>query len=88
MLVVGIDRFEAQYAGDTMASSPIVMIEGEARLLRGSDHRTIATRHFSASVVAEQNRAGAIVAAYDRAANRIISQMTDWVEASAADDPR
>lgn len=81
-LDVRVSRFEADYDDAPMAGLPTVVIEGDATISRPSAHQSIATRHFSARVVANQNRAGDVAAAFDSATTLITSQITDWVAAT------
>ena len=81
-LDVRVSRFEAEYDDAAMAGLPTVVIEGDATVSRPSARQPIATRHFSARVVADQNRAGDVAAAFDRATTLITTQITDWVAAT------
>ena len=83
-LVLKVSRFEARYEDAAMASPPTVVMEGDATLYRAADRHTIATRHFSAGVVADENRAGAVAAAFDQATALCTGQITEWVAAATA----
>ena len=86
-LALRVTRFEADYGDAAMASAPMVAIEGEATLLRLSDRHTLATRHFATQAPAAMNGAGALAAAFDRAAGLATAQITDWVATSVLDNP-
>jgi cholesterol transport system auxiliary component len=87
-LALAISRFEAQYGGEAMTSPPTILIEGDATLYGLTDRKAIATRHFSTQAVAGRNDADQIVAAFDSATNAYTAQVSDWVVASAAENPR
>ena len=84
-LLVMVQRFAAIYpAGSAKLVTPTVQIEGEARLLRASDHRTIAARRFSSEAHAADNRVTAIVEAFDTATDRYLADLVDWASRSAS----
>jgi cholesterol transport system auxiliary component len=87
-LALAISRFEAQYDADAMVSPPTILIEGDATLYGLADRKAIATRHFSTQAVAGRNDAERIVAAFDHATDLYTAQVSDWVVASASDNPR
>ncbi len=86
-LIVDVGRFEVQYADDAMDTAPVVVIEGDATVLRPTDRAMTATHHFVSHVPADQNRGAAIVAAFDTATAQVTSQITDWVKATSATLP-
>lgn len=76
------DRLEAQYDGQSMTHPPLIAIDGDATLCELSDHRGVAQRHFVAHMQATQNRAEAIVGAFDRATLCYTADLADWVRTS------
>jgi len=86
-LMVDVGRFDVQYGDDAMDTAPVVVIEGDATMLRLADRRISATHHFASRVPADHNRGAAIVAAFDTATRQVTSQITDWVQATSATLP-
>jgi cholesterol transport system auxiliary component len=83
-LSLDIARFEAHYDDDAMDTPPVVVIEGDATLVRLSDRTISATHHFSARAPADLNRGAAIAAAFDTATNQATAQIADWAQATGA----
>jgi cholesterol transport system auxiliary component len=86
-LMVDVGRFEVHYGDDAMNTAPVVVIEGDATLLRVADRKFSVTQHFAARVAADQNRGAAIAAAFDAATNLATAQISDWVEIASATLP-
>ena len=73
-----VSHFETRYtAGPTAA--PTVVIAVRAALDRQSDLAPVASEKFEAQVAASDNRLGAIVAAYDAAATKVVGDLVAWV---------
>lgn len=86
-LVIRIGRFEAQYDTPLMASSPMIVMEGDATLVALADRKVSALRHFTARVPAAQNRVSALVAAFDQAAMCSADDIAGWVRRIAGHQP-
>lgn len=84
-LQVGIDRFEARYdaQGDPKAA-PVILVAGEATLIRLDTRQPVATQRFSVEEPAPANSKSGIVAAFDRASARYTAQVADWTAQAAA----
>lgn len=73
--------FEAVYdQGDDR--EPIVHVALRGRLIDRDERHVIATRHFTMTHRASENRQGAIIHAFSEASTRTASELADWVEAS------
>ena len=79
-LRLSVPVFEARYAQPEAA--PVVTVRLNALLL----HRAgpfAAERDFTAEVPAAENRVGAIVAAYDQAVEKVVTDLVGWTDANA-----
>jgi len=82
-LKLDVRTFETQYLQGAGAP-PTVVVSVHASLSRVSDAGLAGERTFTASVPATQNRAGAIVTAYNQAVVQALGAMTKWVDAKGA----
>ncbi len=76
-LRLDVRRFEARYPG------PTVSVQVRATLIRNGDRTIIGETLFDASVPAAENRQAAIVAAYDGAVDKVVSDIRGWTAANA-----
>ncbi|MDB5458679.1 MAG: hypothetical protein JWO72_420 [Caulobacteraceae bacterium] len=76
-LRLDVRAFEARYPG------PTVVLQVRATLIRNVDRTIIGEKMFDASVPASDNRQGAIVAAFDGAADKVIGDIRGWTAATA-----
>ncbi len=72
-----VRAFEARYPG------PTAVVSVRASLIRNADRTIIAEHMFDASVPAADNRQGPIVAAFDGAVDKVITDIRGWTAASA-----
>lgn len=73
-LQISIRRFEAEYASD--ASAPTAQVAFDCAIGRRADHAILASFTAQAAAVASANRIGAVVAAFEEAANKALSELT------------
>jgi cholesterol transport system auxiliary component len=82
-LKLEVRRFEASYdQGPTAA--PTVVIEVRALLLRNSDRSIVGEKLFDIRQPADDNRIGAIVAAFNTAVGQTVSGIRDWTTVTAS----
>ncbi len=83
-LATTIDRFDVRYGDDAMQAPPTVEIDGGATLIGLTDRKVVAEKHFSIHVVAAQDRAPSIVAAYGQATQLYTASVSDWVASTTS----
>ena len=86
LLKLNVLRFEAHY-DQGQGAAPTIVVDMNATLSRSSDHALAGDRLFQASVPADANRAGAIVAAYDQATRKVLTDLVAWVDAKGGSPP-
>ncbi|ROM48097.1 ABC transporter [Pseudomonas poae] len=72
-----LQAFQSEYRGNTVE----VVIRLDARLVRGSDQRIIASRRFEVHQPVTDTKVPAVVAAFGLAGDQLNRQMVDWVVA-------
>ena len=77
LLQVDLSTFSVDYAAGPQAA-PTVRIEGLARIVRARDKAVVGEHRLSSSVLALDNRVGAIVQAYDAALGASVSDLVGW----------
>jgi cholesterol transport system auxiliary component len=82
-LKLDVRRFEADYDHGRQ-SAPTAVIEIYADLSRAGDRSEAVQHIFQTSVPADDNRAGAIAAAFDAATRKALGNVVDWVNAKGA----
>ena len=82
VLKLDVRTFEARYPGPKLA--PEVVVETRATLTRSDTRELVAEEVFTSRVQAGENRVSAIVAAYDQAADEVISDIYAWVNSGGA----
>ncbi|WP_338479112.1 LPS assembly lipoprotein LptE [Pseudomonas trivialis] len=70
-----LQAFQSEYQGSTVQ----VVIRLDARLVRGSDQRIIASRRFEVRQPVADTKVPAVVAAFGLAADQLNKQVVDWV---------
>ncbi len=70
-----LQAFQSEYR----ASAVEVVIRLDARLVRGSDQRIIASRRFEVRQPAGDTKVPAVVAAFGQAGDQLNKQVVDWV---------
>jgi ABC-type uncharacterized transport system auxiliary subunit len=78
-----VRTFEARYL-QGQGAPPTVVVEVYAALSAPTDRQLTGQHIFSASVAAQENRGGAIAAAYDQATGQVLQQIVKWVDAKGA----
>lgn len=81
-LRLDVREFDTRYDNGANAA-PTVVVRVHASLAR-TDQSTVGEQVFEARAPAGDNRVGAIVAAYDKAAADVIGQVVAWTNATAA----
>ena len=77
VMKLDIRTFETRYV-DGPGAPPVVMVEVYADLTRTAD-RTLAGEHiFKARIPVDENRAGAIARAFDKATSRVLGELVVW----------
>ncbi|TFF02057.1 ABC transporter [Pseudomonas sp. BCA14] len=72
-----LQAFQSEYRGNTVE----VVIRLDARLVRGSDQRIIASRRFEVHQPVSDTKVPAVVTAFGLAGDQLNRQMVDWVVA-------
>lgn len=80
VLKVDVRAFEAHY-DHGQAANPTIVVELHAALDRTHDRIVVGDRSFKSSVTASDNRAGAIVQAFDQAVAKVLGELVAWVDA-------
>ncbi len=70
-----LQAFQSEYRGDAVD----VVIRLDARLVRGSDQRIIASRRFEVRQPVGDTKVPAVVAAFGKAGDQLNKQVVDWV---------
>ncbi len=70
-----LQAFQSEYHGSAVA----VVIRLDARLVRGSDQRIIASRRFEVRQPVSDTKVPAVVAAFGQAGDQLNKQVVDWV---------
>lgn len=73
-LQIMIRRFEAEYTSDAAPTARVVL---DCAIGRRADHTLIASFAAQADALASVNRVGAVVAAFEQAANAALSQVAE-----------
>jgi len=76
-LRLDVRTFEARYPG------PTAVVQVRATLIRNADRTIVGEKMFDASVPADGNRQGPIVAAFDGATSKVIGDIRSWTWATA-----
>lgn len=72
-----LQAFQSEYRGSAVE----VVIRLDARLVRGSDQRIIASRRFEVRQPVNDTKVPAVVAGFGRAGDQLNRQVVDWVVA-------
>ena len=72
-----LQAFQSQYRGSAVE----VVIRLDARLVRGSDQRILASRRFEARQPVSDTQVPGVVAAFGQAGDQLNKQVVDWVVA-------
>jgi cholesterol transport system auxiliary component len=83
LLDVDVRSFEARYEAGTGAA-PTVVVSLRARVLRLPDRTTVEERMIETRETAAENRVSAIVAAFDSATDRALSDLVSFTDRQAA----
>ena len=70
-----LQAFQSEYRANAVE----VVIRLDARLVRGSDQRIIASRRFEVKQQASDTKVPAVVAAFGQAGDQLYKQVVDWV---------
>ena len=70
-----LQAFQSEYRGSAVE----VLIRLDARLVRGSDQRIIASRRFEVRQPVADTKVPAVVAAFGQAGDQLNKQVVDWV---------
>lgn len=70
-----MQAFQSEYRG----SAVDVLIRLDARLVRGSDQRIIASRRFEVRQAVTDTQVPAVVAAFGQAGDQLNRQVVEWV---------
>ncbi|ONH54019.1 cholesterol transport system auxiliary component [Pseudomonas cedrina] len=70
-----LQAFQSEYHGSTVE----VVIRLDARLVRGSDQRIVASRRFEVRQPVEDTQVPAVVAGFGLAGDQLNRQVVDWV---------
>jgi cholesterol transport system auxiliary component len=73
-LQISIRRFEAEYVSD--AAPPTVQVAFDCAIGRRADHALLASFSAQGAALASANRVGAVVAAFEEAANMALNEVT------------
>jgi len=72
-----LQAFQSEYRGNAVE----VVIRLDARLVRGSDQRILASRRFEARQPVSDTQVPGVVAAFGQAGDQLNKQVVDWVVA-------
>ncbi|MCF5050946.1 ABC transporter [Pseudomonas syringae] len=70
-----LQAFQSEYRGSAVE----VVIRLDARLVRGSDQRIVASRRFEVRQPVSDTKVPAVVAGFGRAGDQLNQQVVDWV---------
>ncbi len=79
-----LQAFQSEYRGNAVE----VVIRLDARLVRGSDQRIIASRRFEVRQPVSDNKVPAVVAGFGQAGDQLNKQVVDWVVAQGNTAPK
>ncbi|WP_046381530.1 ABC-type transport auxiliary lipoprotein family protein [Pseudomonas veronii] len=79
-----LQAFQSEYRGNAVE----VVIRLDARLVRGSDQRIIASRRFEVRQPVGDNKVPAVVAGFGQAGDQLNKQVVDWVVAQGNTAPK
>lgn len=79
-----LQAFQSEYRGNAVE----VVIRLDARLVRGSDQRIIASRRFEVRHPVSDNKVPAVVAGFGQAGDQLNKQVVDWVVAQGNTAPK
>lgn len=79
-----LQAFQSEYRGNAVE----VVIRLDARLVRGSDQRIIASRRFEVRQPVSDNKVPAVVAGFGQAGDQLNKQVVDWVVAQGNPAPK
>lgn len=79
-----LQAFQSEYHGNTVE----VVVRLDARLVRGSDQRIIASRRFEVRQPASNTKVPAVVAAFGQAGDQLNRQVVDWVVSQGNTAPK
>ena len=79
-----LQAFQSEYRGNAVE----VVIRLDARLVRGSDQRIIASRRFEVRRPVGDNQVPAVVAGFGQAGDQLNKQVVDWVVAQGNTAPK
>ncbi|AUZ44102.1 ABC-type transport auxiliary lipoprotein family protein [Pseudomonas orientalis] len=79
-----LQAFQSEYHGTAVE----VVIRLDARLVRGSDQRIIASRRFEVRQKVGDTKVPAVVAAFGQAGDQLNRQVVDWVVAQGNTTPK
>ncbi|KRP72756.1 membrane integrity-associated transporter subunit PqiC [Pseudomonas paralactis] len=79
-----LQAFQSEYRGGAVD----VVIRLDARLVRGSDQRIIASRRFEVRQPVGDTKVPVVVAAFGKAGDQLNKQVVDWVVAQGNTAPR
>ena len=79
-----LQAFQSEYRGNAVE----VVIRLDARLVRGSDQRIIASRRFEVRQPVGDNKVPAVVAGFGLAGDQLNKQVVDWVVAQGNTAPK
>ena len=82
-LKLDVRRFEARYDHGAQAA-PTIVVEVYAALDNPSDLAANREHIFQATIPADENRVGAISAAFDRAVAKVLAELIEWVDTRGA----
>lgn len=79
-----LQAFQSEYRGNAVE----VVIRLDARLVRGSDQRIIASRRFEVRQPVVDSKVPAVVAGFGQAGDQLNKQVVDWVVAQGNTAPK
>lgn len=80
-LRLSVANFETDYEG----GRPTVLVRVRATLTRARTREVVQEQVFEARAPAEDNRVGAIVAAYDKAVDQVLNGIVRWTDGTAVE---
>ncbi|WP_323988603.1 ABC-type transport auxiliary lipoprotein family protein [Pseudomonas canadensis] len=79
-----LQAFQSEYHGSAVE----VVIRLDARLVRGSDQRIVASRRFEVRQPVSDTKVPAVVAGFGQAGDQLNKQVVDWVVAQGNSAPK
>jgi cholesterol transport system auxiliary component len=83
-LQIAIRRFEAEYAGDAAPTARVVL---DCQIGRRASRTLVASFSVTGDAAANANRAGAVVSAFEQAANTALTQLVQKSAAAVKNPP-